>query len=271
MTTPDSPPPRPAIRYRKQDMPFFILGCVRSGTTLLRDLLREHPRLECPEETHFFHWGDPFGTPRFASYYNSKAFQQHRALDWISDEEFAALLQSCESREHLAYAYGQRFLQQIGREGARLFDKTPQNVYGLFLIHAVYPDARFIHIHRHPLNVVASLKEGKVMPPQTLWGAINYWKESALLLDQFRRYRPDLLLDVPYENLVTDPDATLAGILGFVGEDSALLPSQAGKTRPEKNRYREQLSAAEIRLVLDRCEPFASRYGYAESGNDDKH
>jgi LPS sulfotransferase NodH len=254
-------------RYSERDMPFFILGCVRSGTTLLRDLLREHPRLECPEETHFFHWGDPFGTPRFASYYRSKAFQEHRALDWISDAEFETMLQTCQSREHLAFAYGQRFLQQIGRENARLFDKTPQNVYGIFLIHAVYPTARFIHIHRHPLNVVASLKEGKVMPPQTLWGAINYWMESVLLLDQFRQSHPELLLEVPYETLVADPDPALARILAFVGEDSASLASQTGKTRAEKNRYRDILSDEEIRIVLEKCEPFASRYGYSGTSN----
>jgi len=33
--------------------PFFIVGCARSGTSLLRDLLRSHPRLSIPTESHF--------------------------------------------------------------------------------------------------------------------------------------------------------------------------------------------------------------------------
>ena len=45
-----------------QQAPFFVLGCVRSGTTMLRDALRMHPHLACPEETHFFRWGEPFGS-----------------------------------------------------------------------------------------------------------------------------------------------------------------------------------------------------------------
>ena len=51
---------------------FFIVGCVRSGTTLLRNILREHPKLACPEETHFFRWSWPFRTQRFR-FHNTKA------------------------------------------------------------------------------------------------------------------------------------------------------------------------------------------------------
>ena len=51
--------------YGQDNTPFFVLGCVRSGTTLLRDILRQHPRLESPEETHFFRWSDPYGSPRY--------------------------------------------------------------------------------------------------------------------------------------------------------------------------------------------------------------
>ena len=36
--------------------PLFLVGCVRSGTTLTRDLLRRVPGVICPEETHFLRW-----------------------------------------------------------------------------------------------------------------------------------------------------------------------------------------------------------------------
>jgi Sulfotransferase family len=46
------------------DAPIFIVGCPRSGTNLLRDLLRSHPRLAFPGESHFIPefykgYGDP--------------------------------------------------------------------------------------------------------------------------------------------------------------------------------------------------------------------
>ena len=57
------------VVYGADNTPFFILGCVRSGTTLLRDILRIHPRLESPEETHFFRWADPYASPRYERNY----------------------------------------------------------------------------------------------------------------------------------------------------------------------------------------------------------
>jgi hypothetical protein len=46
------------------DSPIFIVGCPRSGTNLLRDLLRSHPHLAFPDESHFIPefysgYGDP--------------------------------------------------------------------------------------------------------------------------------------------------------------------------------------------------------------------
>ena len=71
--------------------PFFVLGCVRSGTTLLRDILKLHPRLESPEETHFFRWADPYGSPRYErNYVGVKLFKNHQEIDGVSESEFDA-------------------------------------------------------------------------------------------------------------------------------------------------------------------------------------
>jgi hypothetical protein len=248
--------------YEDRNMPFYILGCPRSGTTLVRDLLREHPRLECPEETHFFRWSDPFGSPKFMSHYRTKVMKHHRELDKISEMEFGIGMEFCHSRQDMAYNYGKVYLDRINKPDARLYDKTPQNVYGMFLINAIYPKAKFIHIYRNPLNVVASLVEGKVMPAHSLRGAINSWVECMLLIKQFKQFKPELLLEVCYEDLTADPDPHLKAILEFVDEDYSLLPSQKSKTHPEKNKYKKTLSEQEIRIVLDKCEPFLSEYGY---------
>ena len=66
------------------------------------------------------------------------------------------------------------FLRLMGISGGRWFDKTPQNIYGMLLLSAVYPDAKFVHIVRHPLNVVTSLKAGKVMAKHSLQGGHQY-------------------------------------------------------------------------------------------------
>lgn len=260
------------LKYSPENMPFFILGAPRSGTTLLRDLLRDHPRLECPEETHFFRWSDPFASPKYINHYKTKLFKEHRAMDGITEMQFSLIMLGVQSREHLAYIYGRDYLAAIGKPNARLYDKTPQNIYGIFLINAIYPDAKFIHIYRNPLNVVASLMEGKVMPVHNLRGAINSWVESMMLIDQFKKFHPELLLEVCYEDMTADPDPYLKKILEFVGEDPLALPSQKSKTHKEKNKYKNKLNDQEIRIVQNKCEPFLSQYGYSENagGKGDK-
>ena len=251
-------------KYSSENMPFFILGSPRSGTTLLRDLLRDHPRLECPEETHFFRWADPFGSPKYTAHYKTKLFKEHREMDGVSEIEFNVRMVAMHSREHLAWSYGDEYLRMIGKPDARLYDKTPQNTYGIFLINAIYPEAKFIHIYRNPLNVVASLMEGKVMPVHSLRGAVNSWVESMLILDQFKKFKPELLLELPYEEMTENPDPSLKMILNFVNEDPTLLPSQKKKTHKEKNKYKDKLTQQEIDIVMKKCEPFYSKYGYGE-------
>ena len=66
---------------------------------------------------------------------------------------------------------------------ARWFDKTPQNVFGLLLLGFDYPESRFVHVYRNPLNVVASLKVGKVMKLDDPVAASNYWRESVAIAE----------------------------------------------------------------------------------------
>ncbi|MBO6635520.1 MAG: sulfotransferase, partial [Parvibaculum sp.] len=71
------------------DVPFFILGCVRSGTTLLRDILRTSARLECPEETQYYRWGQPFGNNGFINHVlKPPLLKRHRKMDKVDETLF---------------------------------------------------------------------------------------------------------------------------------------------------------------------------------------
>lgn len=249
--------------YGQDNTPFFILGCVRSGTTMLRDLLRKHPRLECPEETHFFRWAEPFGSPTFINKYRSKLLRKHRELDGVNEFDFFATLKFALSRKNLSDIYGNLYLEQKGCVDGRWFDKTPQNVYGALLLTASYPDAKFIHIYRNPLNVVASLMEGKVMPKHGLAGAVSYWNESMMILQEFKKLYPEKLLEIKYEDLTSDPMPHLSGMLEFLSEDSSLLEDLSHVTHPEKNKYKKKLTAEQIEVIIELTEPWFSQYGYS--------
>ncbi len=251
-----------AKKYGKDNTPFFILGCVRSGTTMLRDLLRRHPRLECPEETHFFRWAEPYGSPNYVAKYRQKLLQKHRELDGVSEFDFYLGLKIAKSRREFSDGYGVTYLDKVQNPNGRWFDKTPQNVYGILLLSAAYPEAKFVHIYRNPFNVVTSLLEGKVMPKHGLIGGISYWNESMMIIGEFKKLYPDRILEIRYEDLTNDPMPHIRNLLDFVGEDPGLIEDLSHLTHPEKNKYKQMLTDEDLVIIRDMTEPYFSRYGY---------
>lgn len=231
---------------------------------MLRDLLRNHPRLECPEETHFFRWPDPYGSLRFLlPYKKEKLFAQHREIDGVEDNDFFVAMGLGHSRKELSDWYGQKILQLRDNSQGRWFDKTPQNVHGALLIRAAYPDAKFIHIHRNPLNVVASLMEGKVMPVQNLKAGVNAWLESAMILSQFEALAGEQLLNIAYEGIAVETESHLRRCFEFLSEDPDLVDYEKFDIHAEKNKYENILNETQIEEIITRTEPYFSKYGYA--------
>ena len=243
--------------------PFFLVGCPRSGTTLIRDQLKQLPGLSCPEETHFFRWSYPFDAPEFTDVIvNNTTLQSHRALDGVTEEQFQHCLAEATTRCELQTLYNAAFVEGRESRGQRWFDKTPQNVYGLLLLSGMYPEAKFIHIHRHPFNVVASLKLGKVMPVHTTLAAINAWLEPVTIVREYKSAWPDRLLEVAYEDLTVDLDATLRRVLKFIGEDWEDDLICATAVHPEQNHYRTVLSEKDMALINRMLAKQLKHYGY---------
>jgi len=237
---------------------------VRSGTTMLRDLLRLHPRLACPEETHFYRWADPYGSPRYdKNYITMKLFENHRSLDGISDARFHESRHLAQTRRDISQAYGSLYLESVGKRDGRWFDKTPQNVYGIFLLSRQFPDSKLVHIHRHPLNVVASLVEGRVMAKHSVKGAINYWMESMTLINEYKKLYPERLYELHYERVCNHPEKELRELCDFLQEDFDLLDRSKINLHREENKYLKVLSAEEVSRVVDACEEFMDFYGYS--------
>lgn len=230
---------------------------------MLRKILCLHPNMACPEETHFFRWADPFGTARYDMVYTqSKLLSSQQEMDGVSKEEFLKIYRDSLDRRELMDAYMNLYLGKLGKPNARWFDKTPQHVYGLFLIKKMYPKAKVLHIYRNPLNVVASLLEGQVMPKQSMIGAVNYWNESLTLIEAFRSQYPGDLLEIRYEDFCSGTEIELEKIFHFIGEDKAQLKLPRGHVHPEKNKYRSVLNEEQISFVQDRCGDYMKAYGY---------
>lgn len=244
--------------------PLFLVGCVRSGTTLTRDLLRRVPGVICPEETHFLRWSEPFRTPAsMPPHRQNPVLRRHREIDGVPEDVFASLLTTCRSKAELQRGYIAAFAAARGVAGPyRWIDKTPQNIYGGALILAEFPTARLLHIVRNPLNVVASMLLGRQVAVPDVHGAINYWCEAVQIAATLRRASPDRIMDLRYEDLVADVPAAMARVLAFAGLSAPRQLFARTDAHGEQDLWRGALGPADRDAVLDRCGRLALAHGY---------
>lgn len=234
---------------------------------MLRDVLRRHPNLDAPEETHFYRWAEPFGTPGYIRYLSgNQVLKKHRAMDGISEEAFAQMLATCTSRADLYRVYMKAFLAKRKPGATRWFDKTPQNVYGAAMIAADMPGTKFVHIIRDPRDVVSSLRIGKVLKVESLIGACNYWTESVSIVQSLKRAYPARVWEVRYEEFTADPLSHLRKLAEFLDEPFEDKWFQGLKIAPRGHQDESVLSPAELMEVSKICGRWAAPYGYNLGG-----
>jgi sulfotransferase family protein len=183
----------PQILERPVARPIFISGLPRSGTTFLHSLLAEDPANLVPRVWQLIH---PYPPKKFAAGPDLRRrrvarqlrlfgllapdFRRMHPIDAGSPQEcseitahvFSSLRFDTTYRipsyrhwldetGHLdAYRFHKRFLQHLQHQaarGGRWVLKCPDHVFALAAIHAVYPDARLVFVHRDPLAVLLSV------------------------------------------------------------------------------------------------------------------
>lgn len=238
--------------------PFFIVGAPRSGTTMLRDMLKNE-NYYSPEETHFYRWSEPFGSKAFESHYqNNKTLKLHREIDGVNDEEFFLLYNRCNTRKEFNDQYCQLVADKKG--ASTWFEKTPQNIYLLPLLAAQHPEKVVIHIHRNPYDVIKSLMIGKVIKVSEIIGATNYWLESMQIIEAVKPYLGNRLVEISYENLVDKKEEELLKLeqaVGYKVSEAAYQKLASRISNPSEFFSREQLD-----IINELCKKYMDIHGY---------
>lgn len=195
--------------------PIFIGGLMRSGTTLLRAMLGQHPAVAAGLETHWFDIDWPAGVARggepLASY-----LRRIGAFFEIEAEAVDRLAAAADS----APDYLDRFMSEVAfRAGKpRWAEKTTGNVRHMDTIMAHWPDARILHIVRDPKDVFASFRRSDKYGGPAEHGAL--WCDFFADVERFKTdpVIAPALLELRYEELVHAPARAMARVLEFVGE-----------------------------------------------------
>jgi hypothetical protein len=113
-------------------------------------------------------------------------------------------------------------LDRLSANASRVIDKTPVNSDFLGLIYSVFPNARVIYMQRDPIDTCLSCYFQQFLTGLNftfdLSDLVHYYREHQRIMAHWRAVLPSgFILDVPYEDLVADPETWSRKMLDFVG------------------------------------------------------
>ncbi len=274
---PASEPPR---------SPIFVVGCPRSGTTLLLDALRASGELATVQSEGHILWDE---------------FHHPRDDGWSSDAVAPGMIAGRE-RQYLYLAI------RLFARGGRFVDKTPANCLRVAYLEALFPDATFVFLRRRGAENISSLMEGwRARPrfvryrlPETLTGLgeldgerwsfvlVPGWRDlhaaslEEICAHQYVECNQAVLdaratsaaawVDLAYEDLVTSPTEELRRVydeLGLSFGEAAerfareLVTRRSATSLTARGRDAQKRNEAAVERVAPRIEAVERRLGYA--------
>lgn len=189
------------------ELPVFIVGMPRSGTTLVEQIIASHPlafgagerlthvntynELLAPDKHHPT-WADRLGALRA------------QTVDRVARRELRAM-------------------QALDPHAKRITDKRPQNFLLLGLAELLYPNCRVVHVRRDPLDTCVSCFTHDFGSPQSqpysydLEQLAHYYKQYERMMEHWTGVLGVPVLEIEYEKLVGDLEGESRRLIDFVG------------------------------------------------------
>jgi tetratricopeptide (TPR) repeat protein len=232
------------------DVPVFVVGMPRSGTTLVEQILASHSKVHGAGEIETF-------------YQAMVKYRCRNGTDRIAAEfpDFVSAM-SPDALRDLGSDYIELTKSAAPATAERLVNKLPLNFKYVGLIHLALPDARIIHVRRDPVDTCFScfslLFTGEQSFAYDLRELGRYYRGYATLMEHWRSVLPPgVMIEVQYENLVADLEEearTIVDHCGLPWEDACLAFHKT--TRPVKTASSVQVREPVYRTSIGRWRPY---------------
>lgn len=252
----------------------LVVGCRRSGTTLVRTILEGHPQLlvHRDEPQFFLELFGLFGLGNICGSMAIEHVSQHPYCEPSVTPEALAK----DPIPHNLPLLVERYLGVWdggcgGRDNRRqLVLKDPALVFHLDAAQKLFPESTVIHVVRDPRANVSSQR--RRWPQFSVWTCAMHWRRAVRAGRRWGRAHPQQYVEIQYESLVQEPEASIRSLcqalsLGF---DESLLSfahrepiyesgTEVGTevfTRPSASRldlWKEWLSRDDVQLIEISC------------------
>lgn len=173
--------------------PILIVGMIRSGTTLLDQIVSSHPDVSTAGELVF----------------------------WTKEAEVLGPDCKLPLSESVLRDSEERYLDRLklaASDAKWITDKMPLNFRWLGLIHSIFPHAKIIHINRNPIDTCLSIYTNH-FGASTRWvynqsNIVYFYRLYLEYMEHWKKVLPlGTIIDVRYEDLIEDPEPQLRRIL----------------------------------------------------------
>lgn len=206
--------------------PVFIVGMLRSGTTLLEQLLDPHPQITARGELNFL---------------------AHAWKSWEPAQRNRPVNNTMVANELAAQIW--KHMRLDGPADHYYIDKNPLNFRYLSMLFEIMPEAKILHLRRDGRDSCLSCFMQLFQHPDAAFSnqlnaLVDYYHGYLQLMRHFSHHLPEQIMNLTYEDLVENKIATVSTVLDFLG-----LPGSAFDISGASNMEAEESTVDSARPI----------------------
>jgi tetratricopeptide (TPR) repeat protein len=187
------------------DLPVFILGMPRSGTTLVEQIVSSHPQV--------------FGADELPTLGHIEGAIRQK---YESSNPYPECMPSFDASS--AYEFASEYLHELrgySQEATRITDKAPYNFLRIGLIKIIFPKARIIHCRRNALDTCTSIFLNNFTSGNEFSYDLNeigrFYLDYERLMTHWHNLFPSEIFDIQYEALISNQEEMSHQLIDYLG------------------------------------------------------